>query len=100
MKLFNILLLLVLTLIIAFHAHSATIESEYEAGRLYAYDFAKKDAWEWDCHPLARKVLPGRKIWKHIQTLISQGKSQIFIEGFKFGYERTFWEQIDVKCGP
>ena len=100
MNVIKILLLLLTTLILASFAYSETIESEYEAGRLHAYDFAKKDAWESDCHWSGSKILPGRKLWKHMETLRRQGKSGTFIKGFNFGYERTFWDQRDVKCSP
>jgi hypothetical protein len=98
MNLTKTLLILLAALFIASCA-TTRVGPEYEAGRLYAYDIAKKDAWDLDCYWYKRKVEAAFKARDYTETLRSQGKSQMFIEGFYYGYERTYWDQIRVKCG-
>ena len=98
MKLVTLSLILIATLFIASCA-TTRVGPEYEDGRRYAYDIAKKDAWEFDCYWYPSKVFSGFKAREYTDSLRSQGKSQMFIEGFYFGYERTYWNQLRVKCG-
>ena len=98
MKPLKLFLILVTTLFIASCA-TARVGPEYEDGRRYAYDIAKKDAWEFDCFWYPDKVRAAFKAREYTETLRSQGKSQTFIEGFYFGYEKTYWNQLNVKCG-
>ena len=98
MKLVKVLLILVAALFIASCA-TTRIGPEYEDGRRYAYDYAKKDAWDFDCFRSRRHVRAGIKAREYTEMLRNQDRSQMFIEGFYFGYERTYWNQLKVKCG-
>jgi hypothetical protein len=92
------LLIVLIALFIASCATSSRVGPDYEAGRLYAYDIAKKDAWDFQCYWYPLHVRAAFKAREYTETLRSQGKSQVFIEGFFFGYERTYSDQIRVKC--
>ena len=98
MNLAKTLLILLVALFLVSCAASQRVGPEYEAGRLYAYDIAKKDAWEYECFWYPRRIFPATRAREYTETLRSQGKSQKFIEGFYFGYERTYWNQLNVKC--
>jgi hypothetical protein len=98
MKPIKRLLILLPVMFFASCAASQKVGPEYEAGRQHAYEIAKKDAWEYKCFWYPGKVFPAKKAREYTETLTSQGKSQEFIEGFYFGYERTYVNQIKVKC--
>ena len=93
-------LMLLAVLFLASCAASSRVGPEYEAGRLYAYDIAKKDAWEYKCFWYPHRIFPAFKARAYTERLKSQGKSQQYIEGFYFGYERTYCNQVNVKCEP
>ena len=97
MKPIKLLLVLFAALFIASCA-TTSVGPEYEDGRRYAYDIAKKDAWEYDCFWYPTKVFPAFKAREYTETLKGQGKSQKFIEGFYFGYEKIYLDQVRVKC--
>jgi hypothetical protein len=98
MKPVKTLFILMAVLLLTSCATSSRVGPEYEAGRIYAYDIAKKDAWEYQCFWYPRRIFPATKAREYTETLKSQGKSQKFVEGFYFGYERTYINQINVKC--
>ena len=98
MKPIKLLLVLFAALFIVSCA-TTRVGPEYEDGRRYAYDIAKKDAWEYECFRYPFKVFPAFKAREYTETLKGQGKSQKFIEGFYFGYQRTYRDQVKVKCG-
>ena len=76
------------------------LELEYEAGRLYAYDFAKNDASDFQCFQYSDYLLASLKEReKYTEILINQDKSTMFIEGFYYGYEQTYRDQLVAKCG-
>lgn len=76
------------------------VGQEYEAGRLYAYEIAKKDASDFQCFRYTTYVLAAfENREKHMEMLRTQGKSQVFVEGFYYGYERTYQDQLVAKCG-
>ena len=76
------------------------LNKEYEAGRLYAYDFAKNDASDFQCFRYSDNLLASLKEReKYTKILINQKKSQMFIEGFYYGYEQTYQDQLVAKCG-
>jgi hypothetical protein len=77
---------------------SPRVGPEFEAGRLHAYDYAKKDAWDFDCWFYPRHLRAAFKAREYTRMLAGQDKSDMFIEGFYFGYERTYVDQVKVKC--
>lgn len=98
MRLTEMFLIILAVLFLASCAASSRVGPDYEAGRLYAYDIAKKDTWEYECFWYPHRRFPAFKAREYTETLRNQGKSQKFIEGFYFGYERTYWNQVNVKC--
>jgi len=78
---------------------SPRVGPQFEAGRLHAYDIAKKDAWDFDCYWYPMRVRPAFQARNYTEMLKSQGKTQTFVEGFYYGYERAYTDQLDVKCG-
>jgi hypothetical protein len=78
---------------------SSRVGPEFEAGRMYARDVAKEDAWEFNCFFYPAFIFAGQNARKYTDTLKRQGKSQTFIEGFYHGYEMYFCEYLNVKCG-
>jgi hypothetical protein len=83
---------------IASCAASSRVGPEFEAGRLYSREIAKKDAFGFDCFWFPRKVYPGIQARKYTEILESQGKTQNFIEGFYLGYQRYYIDYIKVYC--
>ena len=79
-------------------ATSSRVGPEFEAGRIYSRDFAKDDAWKFDCFWYPGRVFAAQKAREYTDTLKTQGKSQTFIDGFYFGYERYYYQQLNVKC--
>jgi len=77
---------------------AAEVGPQFEAGRLHAYDIAKRDAWSFDCFWYPRRVHPAFHARKYTEMLKSQGKTQTFIEGFYYGYEIAYSDQLNVKC--
>jgi hypothetical protein len=98
MKLIKVLLIILATLFLASCAASSRVGPEYEAGRLYSREIAKKDAFEFNCLSYPRKVYPGMNAIKYTDTLKSQGKTENFIEGFYLGYKRYYLDYIKVYC--
>ena len=76
-----------------------SVGPQFEAGRLHAYDIAKKDAWDFDCYWYPMRIYPAFEARKYTESLENQGKTQTFIKGFYYGYEQTYKVQLDVKCG-
>ena len=98
MKLIQTLLILLVVVSLSSCASSSRVGPEYEEGRLYAREIAKKDASEFNCLWFPRKVYPGMNAKKYTETLKSQGRTENFIEGFYLGYKRYYLDYIRVYC--
>jgi hypothetical protein len=98
MNLVKTFLILLAILFLASCAASSRVGPEYEAGRLYSREIAKKDAFNFNCLLFPRKVYPGMNAMKYTETLKSQGKTENFIEGFYLGYKRYYIDYIRVYC--
>jgi hypothetical protein len=98
MNLAKTLLIILIALFVASCAASSRVGPEYEAGRLYSREIAKKDAFNFNCLSYPRKVYPGMGAKKYTETLKSQGKTENFIEGFYLGYKRYYIDYIKVYC--
>ena len=72
---------------------------EYEQGRRYACDIAKNDAWDYKCFWYPTRISPATKARAYTESLKNQGKSELFIAGFYYEYERTYLNQLHLKCG-
>ena len=95
--------LLLLTFFIIFTVSCAAapkIETgpDYEAGRRYAREFAKKDVQNVDCTKYPIRGYALEQADKHKQRLKSEGKSESFIEGFVYGYQLDFFDYRGVYC--
>ena len=71
---------------------------DFEAGRLRSREFAKQDAFGFDCSQFPRKVYPGMEARKYTMMLRSDGKTESYIEGFYLGYQRYYIDYIKVYC--
>jgi len=96
---------LLLAITVFFLACAATggnnlTDPEYNEGMQMGKQYAQKDVIGINCYRYRAPRRPVAANWarKHNPTLEEQGRSEMFKQGFYFGYQREFPHAFSLQC--